>query len=227
MTITIDHLKVEYHNGGELLTILDIPFWHVKKGEQISISGPSGSGKSTLLHIIAGLLQPNKGSVQVCGQELTQLGEVKRDRFRAKSIGYIFQNFNLLQGFTALENVLLGMTFSAEKPHRQAAIDLLKEMGLDNRLKHYPSQMSIGEQQRVAIARALVKKPDIILADEPTGSLDPLHTGSVIVKLRQACEEQGCTLIIVSHEKEVVSAFEKQVCFLELNRAFAEKEGAA
>jgi len=220
MAITIDNLKVDYCNGGESFTVVDILSWHVEKGEQVAISGPSGSGKSTLLHIIAGLLQPNIGLVRVCGQELTQLGEAQRDQFRAKSIGYIFQNFNLLQGYTAIENVLMGMTFSSQKPNRQASVDLLKEMGLCSRLNHYPSQMSIGEQQRVAIARALVKKPDIILADEPTGSLDPLHTIDVIVKLRQACQQHGCTLIVVSHEQEVISSFEKQVFFLELNRAF-------
>lgn len=223
MLVSIDRLKVDYRNGGESFTVVDIPSWHVKKAEQVAISGPSGSGKSTLLHVIAGLIQPGSGSVSVCGKELTKLGEAERDRFRARSIGYIFQSFNLLQGYTAMENVLLGMTFSPEKTCRQAALDILKEMGLGHRLNHFPSQMSIGEQQRVAIARALVKKPDLILADEPTGSLDPLHTGGVISKLREACREHGCTLIIVSHEQEVVSSFEKRVSFLELNRAFSGK----
>lgn len=220
MAITIKNLRVAYRNGKEEFIALDIPFWHVQRGEQVAISGPSGSGKSTLLHVIAGLLQPNQGAVRVCDQEITNLSEAQRDRFRAQSIGYIFQSFNLLQGYTAIENVLLGMTFSTKKPDRQKAVDLLKEMGLSHSLNHYPAQMSIGEQQRVAIARALAKSPDIILADEPTGSLDPLHTEEVVDKLQQACKEYGCTLIIVSHEQKVIAGFERQVQFLELNRAF-------
>ena len=227
MVIKIEHLKVDYRNGGESFTVVDIPSWHVSQTEQVAISGPSGSGKSTLLHVIAGLLQPSSGSVQVCGQELAAVGEAERDRFRARSIGYIFQSFNLLQGYTAIENVLLGMTFSPRKPHRQDAVELLKQVGLAHRLTHYPAQMSIGEQQRVAIARALVKRPELILADEPTGSLDPRHTGEVVTKLRQVCREHGCTLVVVSHEQEVVGAFERQVSFMELNRAFAQAEVTA
>ncbi|HBF35296.1 TPA: ABC transporter ATP-binding protein [Candidatus Sumerlaeota bacterium] len=227
MLISVENLKVEYHNGNESFTVVDIPNWQVDKGEQVAISGPSGSGKSTLLHVIAGLLPPSSGTVQVCGCDIGQLGEAERDRFRAESIGYIFQSFNLLQGYTALENVLLGMTFSPRKPQWQAATALLEEMGLGHRLHHCPAQMSIGEQQRVAIARALAKRPELILADEPTGSLDPLHTGEVVAKLRQSCREHGCTLIVVSHEREVVEAFERQVSFLELNHAFAKKEAVA
>ena len=224
MLITIDHLRVDYHNGAKPFTVVDIPSWRVEKSEQVAITGPSGSGKSTLLHVIAGLQQPSGGSVRVCGQELTQLSESERDRFRAQSIGYIFQSFNLLQGFTALENVLLGMTFSPAKPHRRSAVDLLNEVGLGHRLNYYPSQMSIGEQQRVAIARALVIKPELILADEPTGSLDPIHTGDVVSLLRRVCREHDCTLVLVSHEQEIVAAFEKRISFLDLNQAFAGKE---
>ncbi|MHC4778122.1 MAG: ABC transporter ATP-binding protein [Planctomycetota bacterium] len=225
MLITIKDLTLEYRSGAESLKVLDIPEWSVDKGEQVAISGPSGSGKSTLINVISGLLSPTAGSVQVAGTELTALGEAERDRFRARTIGYIFQNFNLLQGYTALENVLLGLTFSSRKVDRGAARELLAAVGLSQRMTHYPSELSIGEQQRVAIARALAKKPELLLADEPTGSLDPLHTADVVAKLREISRDFGCTLIVVSHEEEVVSSFDKKVSFLELNRAFAPVQG--
>ena len=154
------------------------------------------------------------------------MGEAERDRFRAWHVGIIFQNFNLLQGYTALENVLLGLTFSPHPPQQAQAKELLGELGLTQRFTHYPSQLSLGEQQRVAIARALVKQPELILADEPTGSLDPRHARGVVEKLRDVCRRHGCTLIVVSHQSEVVSAFETKVAFLELNKAFCCQGGA-
>ena len=225
--IELNALKVWYALEGESLTVLDIPAWHVDEGEQVALFGPSGCGKSTLLHVIAGLLTPSAGTVRVCGRELTAMGEAERDRFRARHIGYIFQNFNLLQGYTALENVLMGMTFSPETPDRGLAKALLAEVGLSHRLKHYPAQMSIGEQQRVAIARALAKKPELILADEPTGSLDPVHSSGVVTSLRAACRKHGCSLLVVSHERDVIAAFDTRVSFLELNHAFAVKGAPA
>jgi putative ABC transport system ATP-binding protein len=157
MLISIKNLKVEYRIGPETLTVLDVPDWEVEERVQIAISGPSGSGKSTLLNVIAGLLPVTSGSVKVCGSEISKMGEPERDHFRASNIAYIFQTFNLLQGYTALENVLLGASFSHQKSDRKYAKELLGHVGLGKRLKHYPSEMSIGEQQRVAIARALVK----------------------------------------------------------------------
>jgi len=226
MIVTLKDLVVEYQVGDETLKVLDIPEWAVGKGAQVAVSGPSGAGKSTLLNITAGLLLPTEGTVMVAGSELTRLSEAERDRFRADSIGYIFQNFNLLQGYTAIENVLLGMTFSTQKSDKEAAQDLLSMVGLSHRINHYPRELSIGEQQRVAIARALSKQPELILADEPTGSLDPLHTDEVISKLREVSSNLGCTLILVSHEQAVVSAFEEQILFLELNQAFKHEERA-
>ena len=146
----------------------------------------------------------------VCGQDLGQLSESDRDHFRARHIGYIFQDFNLLQGYTAVENVLLGMTFSRQRPDRQHAQDLLTRVGLSHRDKHRPSEMSIGERQRVAIARALAGKPELILADEPTGSLDPFHALEVVKLLGEACREHGCSLVVVSHDPGVVGGFRFQ-----------------
>ena len=227
MVVHLENLRVTFDMQGDSLTVLDIPCWRMEKGEQIAVSGPSGSGKSTLLHAIAGLLAPSAGSIVVCGTDLRKLSEGARDAFRARHIGYIFQNFNLLQGYSALENVLMGMTFSSLKPDRALASVLLEEMGLSNRMKHVPSEMSIGEQQRVSIARALAKKPDLILADEPTGSLDPVRTNEVVAILRDSCGRHGCSLLVVSHEANVVETFDKRVSFLELNQAFTKKENVA
>ena len=221
MLVTLRNVVVDYQMADAPLRVLDIPEWSVMEGSQVAITGPSGSGKSTLINVVAGLLTPTRGSVVVAGNELTALGEAARDRFRARSIGHIFQSFNLLQGYTALENVLLGMTFSARKSDRASARELLSVVGLSDRMSHYPRELSIGEQQRVAIARALAKQPELILADEPTGSLDPVHTAGVIAKLREVSNSFGCTLIVVSHEEGVVSTFEERVSFLELNCAFA------
>lgn len=227
MILTLKDLVVKYQMGEERLKVLDIPEWAVQSGVQIAVSGPSGSGKSTLLNVIAGLCLPTSGSVMVVDKDLTKLTEAERDRFRADHVGYIFQDFNLFQGYTAVENVLLGMTFSArkrdKKRDRETALELLAMVGLSHRANHFPRELSTGEQQRVAIARALCRKPELILADEPTGSLDPFHTNEVISKLREVCSRLGCALILVSHEQEVVSQFEEQVLFLDLNRAFTEE----
>jgi len=224
--IEISDLKVAYALDGQSLTVLDVPSWTVEAGDEVALFGPSGCGKSTLLHVVAGLLMPNAGDIRVCGHRLTEMNEAERDRFRARHVGYIFQNFNLLQGYTAMENVLMGMTFSPEKPDRRLAVALLEEVDLGSRMKHYPAQLSIGEQQRVAIARALAKKPELILADEPTGSLDPVRSRDVVAGLLSVCRRHGCSLILVSHEKDVIEAFEKRVSFMELNRAFVGKEAA-
>jgi putative ABC transport system ATP-binding protein len=221
MVISVKNLTVEYRAGAESFLALDVPAWEVAEHEQVAISGPSGSGKSTLLNVVAGLLAPTGGSVEVCGRQLAGLGEAERDRFRAAHVSYIFQTFNLLEGYTALENVLLGASFSAGRLDRAQAHALLEKVGLTHRLNHYPSKLSIGEQQRVAIARALAKKPQLILADEPTGSLDPRHAAGVVKLLRDACREHGCALVVVSHETKVVAVFDTRVNFLDLNHALA------
>ena len=220
MIVEVKDLAVEYEIGNLRFTAVDIPAWSVDNGAQVAIFGPSGCGKSTLLHVLAGLLAPRSGKVNVCGQDLALLSESDLDHFRARHIGYIFQDFNLLQGYTAVENVLLGMTFSRQRPDRRHAQELLTRVGLSRREKHRPSEMSIGERQRVAIARALVARPELILADEPTGSLDPLHAREVVGLLGEACRERGCSLVVVSHDPGVVDSFDSSVPFMELNRAF-------
>ncbi|HLK58611.1 MAG TPA: ABC transporter ATP-binding protein [Chthonomonadaceae bacterium] len=227
VTVVVSNLRVDYRLRQETLTVVDIPAWSVAAGEQVAIHGPSGSGKSTLLHVLSGVIAATQGSVTVCGTDLAPLREAERDRFRARHIGYVFQNLNLLAGYTALENVLMGATFTGGKMHNEEARALLRTVGLAERMHHTPGEMSFGEQQRVAIARALVKRPELVLADEPTGSLDPRNTVQVLHLLRSACEAQGSALILVTHEPVVLEQFERRVSYAELNRAWREVEAAA
>ena len=217
-------VKVTYSVAGKPFDVLSIREWALEPGRQVALVGPSGCGKTTLLHILSGLLSPTQGTVEVCSHPLNRMREFDLDRFRARHIGYIFQSFNLLQGYTALENVLLGITFAGRDYSREHAISLLERVGLADRMNHYPSQLSIGEQQRVAVARSLANKPELILADEPTGSLDPVNSSAVADLIREVCSEEKCTLVLVSHEREVVSRFEQVIPFLEINRAFAGEE---
>lgn len=218
--IEVRELRLNYSTTAETLKVIDIPYWSVENGEQIAIFGPSGSGKSTLLHMLAGVLVPSSGEVKVCGEDISAMSEAQRDQFRARRIGYVFQNFNLLHGYSALDNVLMGMTFCSVKADRKTAKDLLEKVGIGMRLRHTPSEMSLGEQQRVAIARALAKKPEVVLADEPTGSLDPRNKAQVVDLLRSICEEQGSTLILVSHEMDIINQFKNRVNYADINRAY-------
>jgi ABC-type lipoprotein export system ATPase subunit len=221
--VHIKSLELGFSPGGqEAVKVLCIDRLNVETGEKVAIFGPSGSGKTTLLYVVAGLLQPNIGLVRVCGQELSSLSESGRDRFRAGHIGFIYQNFNLMQGFSALENVLLGASFCGAKPDRSRARQLLCEVGLEHRLNHKPGQLSSGEQQRVAVARALVNQPQLILADEPTASLHPANKQDVLDLLLGACERHGCTLLLVTHEVEILKHFQRSEAFLELNSAAGE-----
>jgi putative ABC transport system ATP-binding protein len=176
--------------------------------------------KTTFLHLIAGILAPDAGRITLAGHELTALGESARDRLRATALGYIFQTFNLLQGYTALENVLLGMSFGPGAD-RARAESLLRRVGLGDRLDHYPRQLSTGQQQRVAVARALANQPKLVLADEPTGNLDSANATEVLRLIRETCAENGAALLLVSHDRDVLARFERQASLADLNRATA------
>ena len=196
---------------GNLLEVVNVRQFALGAGEQTVLVGQSGSGKSTLLNLIAGILLPDKGEILVNGTDPTKLSEAARDRFRAANIGYVFQSFNLLQGFTALENVLLGQMFGGGNGGTDRAIQLLKSVGLEQRLHHKPRALSVGEQQRVAIARALANAPPLVLADEPTGSLDAKNGMAVLELLRRVCTEGKHTLLLVTHDPQVMKSFEKIV----------------
>ena len=195
--------------GGDKLPILDIARFDVSVGEQMVLIGRSGSGKTTLLHVIAGISRPDSGVVQIDGTDIVSLPEANLDRFRAAKLGYVFQTFNLLPGFSALENVLLGMTFGGKHPDRARAEHLLQRVGLSHRLQHRPRMLSVGEQQRVAVARALANRPKLVLADEPTANVDAGHQQQIIDLIRQTCREEQVALVLVTHTPEVAQQFER------------------
>jgi len=186
--------------------IVNVKTFVLAEKVQVALEGESGSGKTTFLHLIAGILKPDSGRIAIAGQEMSALAEPARDRLRATTIGYIFQTFNLLQGYTCLENVLLGMSFGPGVD-RPFAVKLLDRVGLGNRLKHYPRQLSTGQQQRVAVARAMANKPRLVLADEPTGNLDHKNARESLRLIREACRENGAALLLVSHDREVLAQF--------------------
>ncbi|MDR2115803.1 MAG: ABC transporter ATP-binding protein [Planctomycetaceae bacterium] len=209
---------------GEDLPILEIPQWSVEAGEQVVVVGASGCGKTTLLHIIAGILRPSAGHVLIDGWDTPILTEAERDQFRARRIGYVFQTFNLLQGFTALENVMIGMTFAGTRSDRHRAKDLLEKVGLGHRLHHKPAQLSVGEQQRVSVARALANKPKLVLADEPTANVDVGNQQQVIDMLRNTCEEENVALILVTHAPEVANQFKRVDKLAEINLVVSKRK---
>ena len=222
MTLTIQDLVKSFDQpGGGKLTVLDIPSFEIADGEQVALIGQSGGGKTTLLHLIAGLLTPDSGSIRVGGTELTRLSEQGRDRFRAAAVGYVFQTFNLLPAFTALENVRLGMTFGHGRHDPVRAKELLARVGLADRANYRPAQLSVGQQQRVAIARALAGKPKLLLADEPTANVDPVSAESVLDLILDSCRDEGIALLMVTHSMEIAGKFNRVDQLDEINRAFS------
>ena len=204
---------------GSCLPILDIQEFRVGEGEQMVLVGRSGSGKTTLLHVISGISKPDSGTVQIDGVDITRLAEAGRDRFRADKIGYVFQTFNLLPGFSALENVLLGMTFAGRRADQHRAHRLLERVGLGHRLTHQPPKLSVGEQQRVAVARALVNKPKLLLADEPTANVDTGHQQQIVDLIRETCREEKVALVLVTHTPDVAGQFDRVQRLEDFNRA--------
>jgi putative ABC transport system ATP-binding protein len=206
---------------GTALPILDIRQFHVAAGEQVVLMGRSGCGKTTLLHVIAGISRPDAGIVQIDGVDITRLSEAGRDRFRADKIGYVFQTFNLLSGFSALENVLLGMSFAGKRSDPARARQLLERVGLKQRLTHRPAMLSVGEQQRVAVARALANRPRLLLADEPTANVDSGHQQQIIDLVRTTCQEEDVALLLVTHTPEVAEQFQRVERLENFNHAVA------
>ncbi len=201
------------------VTILDVPQFQLAAGEQCVLIGESGGGKTTLLNCVAGVMSPDSGKILLDNIELTKLSEAGRDRVRAAKLGYVFQTFNLLAGFTAVENVRLGMTFASGKHDRQRAVDLLKRVGLGDRLHHKPAALSVGQQQRVAVARALANRPKLILADEPTANIDPSNQQHIIDLIRTCCDEENIALLMVTHSMQVAEQFPRVEKLEDINRA--------
>lgn len=221
MLVIKDLRKTYREPDGSPLPILNIPQFTVAPGEQVVLMGKSGCGKTTLLHTIAGISRPDSGLVQIDGTDITRLSEAGRDRFRADKIGYIFQTFNLLPGFSALENVLLGMSFARGGADAARAAKLLDRVGLKHRLSHRPAMLSVGEQQRVAVARALANRPKLLLADEPTANVDAGHQRQIIDLVRETCDEENVALLLVTHTGEVAEQFTRVERLEDFNRAVA------
>ena len=216
--LTVTNLEKAYASPeGSESRIINVPHFGIDAGKQIALRGSSGAGKTTFLNLIAGILQADNGSIVLAGEEMTALSESDRDRLRAHYIGYIFQTFNLLAGYTALENVMLGMMFG-KGIDTNFAQHLLERVGLDDRMQYRPSQLSVGQQQRVAVARAIANRPRLVLADEPTGNLDYHHANEAVTLIREMCHENDAALLIVSHDSEVLGQFEEAKDFAQLNR---------
>lgn len=209
--ISVEHVfKSVTDSTGTLDILRDIDF-RLASGETVAIVGASGSGKSTLLSIIAGLDTPTRGTVRLDGQDLFALNEDGRAALRAQKVGFVFQSFQLMGNLTALENVMLPLELADRSDARKAATEMLKHVGLGQRLGHYPKVLSGGEQQRVALARAFVMQPAVLLADEPTGSLD-FATGETIMQLMfDLNREQGTTLVLVTHDRGIAQRCDRLI----------------
>ena len=212
MTVNIENLRYAYDKKGTD-TLLDIPRWTIAKGEKVLLHGPSGAGKSTLLNLISGILRCSEGKLEVMGKRLDKMNELERDQFRANNVGYVFQSFNLFPFLNAYENVDLSLYFSEDarsKRSKQEIENLLRELNLSKSDCAKPiRKLSIGQQQRVAIARSLIKKPGLLIADEPTSSLDEENRNQFMSVLLDLINEQDTTLLFVSHDLSLRQHFNR------------------
>jgi putative ABC transport system ATP-binding protein len=224
MPIQLRNLSKRYvAPDGSAVPVIDVAAFDLAEGEQVALVGSSGSGKSTLLHLMAGILLPDQGSIRfdIDGQavDLVRLSESHRDVFRGRHIGCIFQTHHLLPGFSALENVLLGMSFTGRRADPGWARHLLDEVGLSDRLHYKPAALSVGQQQRVAVARALANRPRLVLADEPTGALDSANAQAVLSLIRTLCDEAKAALVMVTHDAALAGQLPRIVPLAEINAA--------
>lgn len=219
--IRLRHVRKTYPLGAERVVACEVSALDVAAGEQVALVGRSGSGKTTLLHILAGILKPDAGEVDVAGARLDRLGEAARDRHRGRHIGMVYQTFNLLQPFTALENVLLGALFGrgAGPSARDRAAALLAQVGLGDRLHHRPKELSVGQVQRVAICRALVNDPELVLMDEPLGNQDRATGEQVLDLLLRLAADGGKTVVMVTHDSTSAARMQRTVDLAELRSA--------
>lgn len=220
VVLQLEDVKKSYlEPDGHALPILEIPKFQVGQGEQMALVGRSGCGKTTLLQVIAGISRADSGRIRLDGVDISEISEAGRDRYRAVKLGYVFQTFNLLPGFSALENVVLGMTFAKGRRDMPRARHLLDRVGLSHRARHKPRALSVGEQQRVAVARALANRPALILADEPTANVDRANQDQIVALIFETCREENISLIMVTHTPEVAGQFDRVDKFEDVNVA--------
>ena len=201
--LSVEHLRKTFKSAGQTLTVLHDITFTIEAGSVCAIVGPSGSGKTTLIALCAGLERPSEGTVVLNGIPIDSAPEEELCRVRNQLVGFIFQNFQLLPSLTALENVMVPAEIRGQARAREYAVELLKEVGLENRLNHYPVQLSGGEQQRVAIARAFINRPKILFADEPTGNLDAQTSHDIIRLIFDLNATAGTTLMLVTHDRDL------------------------
>ena len=206
--VEIEHLSKSYVRGGQVLPVLTDITLVIREGDFVAMMGPSGSGKSTLLNLVAGIDKPDAGRLAVAGEDITRLGETELAEWRARTVGFIFQFYNLMPVLTAFENVELPLQLTElSRAERRERVELLLGMvGLTDRMRHYPNELSGGQQQRVAIARALVTDPLLVIADEPTGDLDRQSAADILSLLDRLISELGKTIVMVTHDPRAAGA---------------------
>ncbi len=225
--VQINNLTFSYSKKTSAPIVLDITKLELLKGESLFLYGPSGHGKSTLLNIIAGVLTPNSGEVIIDQEIVSSLSASKKDLWRGENLGYVFQNFNLISYLNIFENIMLPTKFSkkrSNKTTKERAYELIERMNLQHFLNHSAADLSIGQQQRVALCRALIGEPKLLLADEPTSSLDDDNTSLLMSLLKEEKKRNGLTMMFVSHDLRLRPFFDREISLVEINKANIIKE---
>jgi putative ABC transport system ATP-binding protein len=218
VVVSIQDLSFHYRNSS--VPVLDIPRWSVEPGERVFLHGPSGTGKSTLLNLLAGILLPDTGTIEILGKRISALSGRKRDKWRARHIGVVFQQFNLVPYLNAVDNIKLAAHFGGTKDAGSRAVELLNALGIDKTLHRQQStQLSIGQQQRVTIARALINQPELLIVDEPTSALDAKNRDLFMSLLLEQVEQHNTALIFVSHDQTLAKVFSRIESLADINQA--------